>query len=113
MSTQIPQGDYPTDIEREIVLLIARARAEGWYEDDPEWSRVDELLSKLAETDKAADAIIAAGYRKSPETEWEYRNQPNRRFPATGERSHRAPAASQGWPVGAGVVRTVAGNLIH
>lgn len=39
--------DQRREIEQEIVLLVARARDEGWYEDDPGWARVDELISSL------------------------------------------------------------------
>lgn len=34
-------------IEHEIVSLVAQARREGWYEDDPAWVQVDERLSRL------------------------------------------------------------------
>lgn len=32
------------DVEQKIISTVARARAEGWYEDDPGWSEVDRLL---------------------------------------------------------------------
>ena len=32
------------DLESQIVSLVAQARTEGWYEDDPGWSEVDRLL---------------------------------------------------------------------
>lgn len=35
------------EIEHEIVSLVAQARSEGWYEDDPSWDEVDERLSRL------------------------------------------------------------------
>lgn len=39
--------DERAEVEREIIRLVAQARSEGWYEDDPGWTRVDELISQL------------------------------------------------------------------
>ena len=41
----MPTTDRET--EHEIVTLVARARIDGWYEDDPGWRQVDQLLDGL------------------------------------------------------------------
>ncbi len=35
------------EVEREIVEIVARARDEGWYEEDPGWRAVDARLELL------------------------------------------------------------------
>jgi len=36
-----------SQIEHEIVALLAVARREGWYEEDPGWAEIDDRLSAL------------------------------------------------------------------
>ncbi|KJL22363.1 hypothetical protein [Microbacterium foliorum] len=45
------------EVEHEIVQIVARARDEGWYEDNPGWARLDQSLIALGYAPRHAEAM--------------------------------------------------------